>query len=47
MKHMQCSGDLVDLGAITAETRGEELVGPDDVETQRHYLFGGGVQADD
>lgn len=47
MQHLWITPELVELGAITAETRGQELVGPDDFETQRHYLFGGGIQADD
>lgn len=47
MQNLWPNQELVELGAITSETRGEELVGPDDFETQRHYLFGGGIQADD
>lgn len=38
--------DVIDLGAITTETRGIGNLGPVDHETGERYLFGG-IQTDD
>ncbi len=45
MKTLQ--NELVDLGAISTETRGIEPVGPRDEDTNEHYLFVGGIAAED
>lgn len=41
------SSELIDLGAISVETRGIEPVGPRDEDTNEHYLFVGGITSDD
>jgi len=41
------SSELIDLGAISVETRGIEPVGPRDEDTNEHYLFVGGITAED
>lgn len=43
----QNSSELIDLGAISVETRGIEPVGPRDEDTNEHYLFVGGITAED
>jgi hypothetical protein len=43
----QHSSELIDLGAISAETRGIEPLGPVDEDQGEHYLFAGGITADD
>src|SRR3546814_8337840 len=43
MKNLQNSDELIDLGAISVETRGIEPVGPRDEDTNPHYLFVGGI----
>ena len=48
MKTLQHSDELIDLGAISTETRGLEPIGKPDVEQGDHYPFGGGaISADD
>jgi hypothetical protein len=47
MKNLQNSDELIDLGAISVETRGIEPVGPRDEDTNQHYLFVGGITTDD
>lgn len=43
----QDSSELIDLGAISAETRGIEPVGPRDEDTNEHFLLVGGITAED
>lgn len=43
----QTSSELFDLGAISVETRGIEPLGPVDEDQGEHYLFAGGITADD
>lgn len=47
MKELHTSDELIELGAISAETRGSEPVGPRDEATGDHFLFSGGITADD
>jgi hypothetical protein len=47
MKELYNSGELIELGAISAETRGIEPVGPRDEATGDHFLLSGGITADD
>src|SRR3546814_15760346 len=47
MKNLQNSDELIDLGAISVETRGIEPVGPRDEDTNQHSLFVGGITTDD
>lgn len=48
MKTLKHSDELIDLGAISTETRGLEPIGKPDVEQGDHYPFGGGaISADD
>jgi hypothetical protein len=47
MKNLQNSDELIELGAISVETRGIEPVGPRDEDTNQHYLFVGGITTDD
>lgn len=47
MKNVQNSDELIELGAISGETRGIEPLGPVDEEQGEHYLFAGGIAADD
>ncbi|MBA4752082.1 MAG: hypothetical protein H2055_07635 [Sphingopyxis sp.] len=48
MKNLNANEDLIDLGAISLETRGLEPIGKPDVEQGDHYPFGGGaISADD
>lgn len=44
---IQKSSELIDLGAISIETRGLEPFGPVDEDQGEHYLFAGGITADD
>lgn len=46
MKTQRNSDELVDLGAISVETRGLEPIGKPDVEQGDHYAFGGGAISD-
>lgn len=42
------SDDIIELGAISAETRGVEPLGIPEAETGNYYIFGGGtIGADD
>ncbi|HET6523514.1 benenodin family lasso peptide [Sphingopyxis sp.] len=47
MKTFQNSDELIDLGAISVETRGIEPVGFEDQDPSDKYLFSGGISADD
>ena len=48
MKTFHCCDDIVDLGAISAETCGVEPLGGPEIETGNYYLFASGtVGADD
>lgn len=47
MKELHIGEELTELGAISAETRGIEPVGPRDEATGDHFLLAGGISADD
>lgn len=44
--HEQLDEDLIDLGAVTTETRGNDVLGPLDHQTGLRIWFGG-ILADD
>ena len=47
MKELHSSDELIELGAISAEPLGIEPVGPRDEARGDHFLFSGGITADD
>ncbi len=46
MEKMILDGDVIELGTVTAETRGNADIGFYDSETSRAYVLGG-IQDDD
>lgn len=43
---MKNDNEMIELGAVSTETRGMWHVGPDDVQTGAFYLIGG-ISSDD
>ena len=47
MKTFHCCDDIVDLGAISAETCGVEPLGGPEIETGNYYIFASGTVGTD